>query len=139
MSERDPVAVVRALWDAWERRDNVTTFELYDPDVVWDMTRSNVPGLGLYHGQAGVRQFFEEWLGTFEEFYARPEAFEEAGGNVVVQVRQGGRGKGSGVNVEMPVYWHVFFVRGEKVVRVEVHHEHEVALGSARAGVRAAG
>ena len=122
--------VVRALWDAWERRDTTATFALYDEDVAWDMTRSGVPGMGVYHGHAGVRQFFEEWLGTFEHFYARPQEFIDAGNHVVVQVRQGGRGKESGVEVEMPVYWHSFWVRDGKVVRVVVHRDRDEAMAS---------
>ena len=127
MSEQD-IAIVKALWDAWDRRDTPGMFALYDEDVAWDMTRSNVPGMGVYRGHAGVRQFFEEWLGTFEEFYARPEEFVHAGDHVVVQVCQGGRGKGSGVEVEMPVYWHAFWVRDGKVVRVVVHRDRDEAL-----------
>jgi ketosteroid isomerase-like protein len=123
------VEVVRAMWDAWERRDP-SLFDLYTPDVVWDMTRSNVPGMGLYHGHEGVRAFFEEWLGAFDDFYAIIEDVIDAEDHVVFQVRQGGRGKGSGVNVEMPVYWQAFFVRDGKVARVEVHRDREEALAS---------
>ena len=51
--------------------------------------------MGVYRGHAAVGPFFEEWLGTFEEFYAHPEEFVDAGDpRLVVQVRQGGRGKG---------------------------------------------
>lgn len=122
------IAVVRALWDAWDRRDTPAMFALYDEDVAWDMTRSQVPGMGVYQGHAGVRQFFEEWLGTFEQFYARPQEFIDAGDHVVVQVHQGGRGTGSGVAVEMPVYWHSFWVRHGKVVRVVVHRDRDEAM-----------
>ena len=122
--------VVRALWDAWERRDMAAMFELYDPEVVWDLTRSTIPDMGSdqYHGHEGVRRFFREWLGTFEGYYAHAEDFIDAGDHVVVQVRQGGRGAGSGVNVEMPVYWQSHFVRDGKVVRVEIHRDRDEAL-----------
>ena len=122
------IETVKALWAAWDRRDTPAMFALYDEDVAWDMTRSQVPGMGVYHGHAGVRQFFQEWLGTFEEFYARPQEFVDAGDHVVVQVRQGGRGKGSGVDVEMPVYWHSFWLRNGKVVRVVVHRDRDEAM-----------
>jgi len=120
--------VVRALWDAWERRDTPAMFELYREDIVWDMTRSQVPGMGVYHGFEGVRQFFEEWLGTFERFYARPEEFADAGDHIVVRVRQGGRGKESGVDVEMPVYWQSFWLRDGKIERIEIHRDRDEAM-----------
>jgi ketosteroid isomerase-like protein len=83
VSERD-IAIVKALWDAWERRDAPAAFALYDEDIAWDMTRSNVPGIGVYRGHAGVRQFFE--------------------------------------------YWHSFWVRDGKVVRVVVHRDRDEAM-----------
>jgi len=130
MGEQD-LKVVRALWDAWDRREMPAMFELYDPEVTWDMRRSDVADMGVFHGHRGVRQFFTEWFESFDEYYAHAEDFVDAGDHVVVQVRQGGRGKGSGVNVEMPVYWQSHFVRGGKVVRVEIHRDRDEALAAA--------
>ena len=120
--------VVRALWDAWERRDMPAMFELYDTGLVWDMTRSQVPDMGTYHGHTGVRQFMREFLVPFDEYYAHAEGYIDAGDHVVVEVRQGGRGKESGVEVEMPVYWQSYFVRAGKVVRVEIHRDRDEAM-----------
>jgi ketosteroid isomerase-like protein len=127
VSEQD-MKVVRALWDAWERRDTPAMFELYQEDIVWDMTRSQVPGMGLYQGKEGVRQFFQEWLGTFGDFYARAEEFVDAGDHIVVRMRQGGRGTESGVDVEMPMVWQSYWVRDGRIERIVVHRDYEEAM-----------
>jgi hypothetical protein len=46
-------------------------------------------------------RYFREWLASFEAHHARAETFIDAGDNVVVGFRVSGRGKASGVEVEM--------------------------------------
>jgi ketosteroid isomerase-like protein len=48
------------------------------------------------------------------------EEFIDAREGVVVRLRQGGRGKRSGVEVEMPPYWQVYRLRNGLAVRIEV-------------------
>lgn len=86
---RENVEVVRASWEAWNRGDMDALFEFYDPAVEWDMTHSYVPGMEVFHGHDGVRQFFREWREFFAEYYADAEEFIDADENVVVRVRQG--------------------------------------------------
>ena len=77
-------------------------FAFYDPEIVWDQTRYGASELSVvYHGHDGIRQFFRAWLAPFEDYHAYPEEFIDAGEAVVVRIRQGGRGKQSGVEVEM--------------------------------------
>ena len=131
MSEN--VEIVRDLWRAWERGDMKAVFEFYDTDVEWDMARSEVPDLGKFHGRDGVRDFFRQWAyEMFDDYYAEPVEITAVGDKVVVELRQGGRGKGSGVDVEMPRSWLVYSLRGDKVARVRVFRDHEEALRIAR-------
>jgi ketosteroid isomerase-like protein len=122
------VEIVRASWDAWSRGDMDALFEFYDPEVEWDMTHSYVPDMGVFHGHEGVREFFREWRRFFAEYYAEPEQFIGAEQNVMVRVRQGGRGRSSTVGVEMPAYWQVYRLRGGRAVRVEIYREEAEAL-----------
>jgi hypothetical protein len=46
----------------------------------------------------------------------------------VVRIRQGGRGKQSGVEVEMPPYWQVYRLRDDRAVRIEVYRDQAEAL-----------
>ena len=121
--------MVRRAWEAWERRDMDALFEFYAPDIVWDMSHSDVPEQGVYHGHDGVRTFFQDWaFEPFDEYYAHAEQFWDAGSCVVVRVRQGGRGRGSGAPVEMPRVWQVYDLRGGKAVRVAVYPTEREAL-----------
>jgi uncharacterized protein len=124
------VEIVRASWEAWSRGDMDSLFEFYDPAVEWDMTHSNVPDMGVFHGHEGVREFFREWRSFFAEYYAEPEQFIESGDSVMVRVRQGGRGRSSTVSVEMPAYWQVYRLRNGRAVRVEIYRDEADALAA---------
>jgi len=106
-------------------------FEFYDPEVEWDMTHSYVPDIGVFRGHDGIREFFREWRTFFAEYYAEPEQFIGAGENVIVRVRQGGRGRSSTVGVEMPAYWQVYRLRGGHAMRVEIYRDEAEALKAA--------
>ena len=118
---QENVEIVRRLWHAAERRDDQAAFALYDPDVVWES--GNVGPLelggGPYHGHAGVRRFFRDWLESFETYRAQAETFIDAGNRVLVGYRVSGRGKASGVEVEMP-RWNVYELRNSLVTHVEI-------------------
>jgi ketosteroid isomerase-like protein len=104
-------------------------FAFYDPEIVWDQTHYGGAELAnLYLGHDGIRRFFREWLEPFESFYAHAEDFIDAGEAVVVRCRQGGRGKQSGLEVEMPLYWQVYRLREGRAVRIEVYTSQSEAL-----------
>ncbi|HEX6585103.1 MAG TPA: nuclear transport factor 2 family protein [Thermoleophilaceae bacterium] len=125
---QDNVEIVRASWEAWSRGDTDALLEFYDPEVEWDMTHSYVPDMGVFHGHDGIREFFREWRQFFAEYRAEPEQFIGADENVMVRVRQGGRGRVSSVDVEMPAYWQVYRLREGRAVRVEIYRDEAEAL-----------
>ena len=105
-------------------------FAFYDEEVVWDFSRAhgNVVVSREYHGHEGVKQFFRDWAGSFDGYYAHAEQFTDAGdGQVLVRARQGGRGKQSGIEMDMR-YWQVYRVRKGRAIRVEVYSEEREAL-----------
>jgi ketosteroid isomerase-like protein len=134
---QENVEVVRAMWDAWKRGDLAAVFEFYDPAVEWDMTHSYVPDMRVYHGHDGIRDFFREWWAFFAEYAIEPEEFIAADENVVVRVTQGGRGRDSPADIEMPGYlemgrsWVVYRLRAGRAVRVEIYREEAEALEAA--------
>jgi ketosteroid isomerase-like protein len=126
---QENVEIVRAAWEAWERKDMDAVFAFYDPQIVWDQTHYGAAELlGVYHGHDGIRRFFREWLAPFQSYYAQPEEFIDAEDAVVVRIRQGGIGKRSGVDVEMRPYWQVYRLREGKAVRIEIYGEQAEAL-----------
>jgi hypothetical protein len=45
----------------------------------WDQTHyAGVMSPVVYKGHEGVRQFFREWLSSFEDYWARPQEFIDA-------------------------------------------------------------
>jgi ketosteroid isomerase-like protein len=58
------------------------------------------PEAEISRGREGVLEFFRRFLGTWTDYHAEFDDFVEADGEVVVTVRDGGRGKGSGAVVE---------------------------------------
>jgi uncharacterized protein len=129
MSQATNVELVRAAWEAWERGDMEAIFAFYDPEIVWDQTHYETSELSaVYHGHDGIRRFFRAWLAPFESYSAHPEEFLEVGEAVVVRIRQGGRGKQSGAEVEMTPYWQVYRLRAGRAVRIEVYRDQGEAL-----------
>ena len=124
----DSVEVVRKAWEAWERGDMQAVFDFYDPAIEWDMSESEVPDMGVYRGHEGVRKFFREWMAPFHDYYAHAEDFTLGSEGVLVRMRQGGRGKESGVDVEMPPLWQLYRLRAGRAVRVEIYRDEHRAL-----------
>ena len=124
---RDNVEIVRRVWEAAERRDDQAVFALYDPAIVWDSRFLGPIEGGLYRRHEGVRKFFSDWLGAFESYRAEAETFIEAGDKVVVGYRVSGRGKGSGVEIEM-ARWNVYGIRNGLVIRVDIFETKAKAL-----------
>ena len=122
---QENVEIVRRLWEAWERRDTEAVLVHYDPAIVWEGGETGLGG--SYRGHEGVRQYFREWLDTFEGYDSKAETFIDAGDKVVVGSRVRGRGKASGVEVGMPG-WQVYEVRDGLVIRVDFFQTEAEAL-----------
>jgi ketosteroid isomerase-like protein len=109
----------------------VAVFDFYDPAVEWDMSESDVPDMGVFRGHDGVRRFFREWMAPFHDYYAHAEDFKLGSEGVLVRIRQGGRGKQSGVDVEMPPLWQLYRLRAGRAVRVEIYRDEDRAREAA--------
>jgi ketosteroid isomerase-like protein len=128
---QENVEIVRRAWEAAERRDTEVVFALYDPDIVWQSHYG--PVSGTYHGHEGVRQFFHEWTEALESFRAHAEEFIDAGDSVVVCAMVWARGRGSGVEAEMPQGF-LYTVKDGLVTRIEIFEGKERALAAAGLG-----
>ena len=126
MSEGN-VEIVRRAWEAWERGDWEPLYALYHPEIVWDARALRGPIAGVYHGHDGVRRYFREWLDSFEAHEARAETFIDAGEDVIVCLRLKGRGKTSGVEVDMSRV-NVYRIRDNFAIRVELFETKAEAL-----------
>jgi hypothetical protein len=132
------VEIVRGLTAAIRKDDPIAAWtaaaELIDPEIEMDTTRLLAPGLaGVYRGPDEVARFWRDWadawgpLGQFTD----PEVID-AGDRVFAWFTQHElRGKGSGIDVEMPEYGWVATVRARKVMRATLFLDRGEALEAA--------
>jgi ketosteroid isomerase-like protein len=125
MSEEN-VAVVRASFEAFRRGDNESAMEAFDPEIEYDLRV--FPDGKIYRGHEGVREAFRIWLGTWEDYRIEiEEIIDTAGDEVIVLIREFGRGKGSGIEVERPAAG-VWTFRNAKAVRIRFYPDRDAAL-----------
>jgi ketosteroid isomerase-like protein len=119
--------VIRSFYDAWNCGDLEGLFRLFDPDIEWCLPEGGI-NTGVYRGHDAVRELMESYLEAFDYFRMEPERFFEAqDGRIVVFIRSPGRGKGSGVEVEVRTAY-TWTIRDGKAVRCEIATDRAEAL-----------
>ena len=115
-NEGGPEAVIRAGF--------------WSPEIVFDFSPSEIPGLGVYRGHDEVRAFFEEdWFGAFpfEEWEIVLDRLIDHGDQVIAVHHQRGLGASSGAAAELELA-QICTLRGGEVVRVETYLDRKRAL-----------
>jgi ketosteroid isomerase-like protein len=115
---QDNVELIRRVYDAWNRGDVDSTFEVFDHDIEWVLPEGGLNS-GIYRGHDAVRELLEGYLEAFDLFRQEPEQFFDAPGRVVAFIRTSVRGKGSGAEATVRPA-HLWTIREGKVVRMEV-------------------
>jgi ketosteroid isomerase-like protein len=127
---QENVEIVQCAFEAVERGGGEALLQLLDPDIVWEV-RSDLPDADTYRGHEGVRRLFEVFDEVLKESWYSPREFLDAGEQVVVVLRWGGRGKGSGVAFEEREETWIFTLRAGKVSRVKEYGSRDQALEAA--------
>jgi ketosteroid isomerase-like protein len=129
---QENVEVVRRLYESWNRGDYSAALDSIDPDIQVDVADDRVDFAGTYRGHAGAWEMMGSFWGEFENPHAWIEEAIPAGSHVVVAVRISGRGKRSGVEIEidMPL-WQVWTLRDGKAVRWRIFRSKQEALEAA--------
>jgi ketosteroid isomerase-like protein len=118
-NEGGPEAVIRAGF--------------WSPEIVFDFSPSEIPGLGVYRGHDEVRAFFEEdWFGAFpfEEWEIVLDRLIDHGDQVIAVHHQRGLGASSGAAAELE-QGTIFTLRDGATVRAEIYGDPEKALEAA--------
>jgi ketosteroid isomerase-like protein len=124
----DPVGAIRASVEAVNRRDFGTALAIYTPDSVWD---TSAIGLGVYEGREVMREFFEGWVGAYEDWAADLEEVRDLGAGVVFYVlRHRGRPAGGSALVELRHSYTAIALDG-LFTRVTVHADIDQARAAA--------
>jgi ketosteroid isomerase-like protein len=130
---REDVEVVRQVYEAVARRDTRTILTLYDAGVELSFSRGTladhiVGGPAVWRGHDGLRTMDRELRESFENFETRYEELIDAGEHVVSVSRYRGRGRRSGVEIDGPLQFGVWSVRGSKVTKVSWYPTRKEAL-----------
>jgi ketosteroid isomerase-like protein len=112
---QENVEIVRRAAEFWTDRDFSPMAEIFDPEIVVDLSR-NVFNPDVYRGYEGVRRWVEVVDEMWDEFEAKIEETIDAGDRVFSAARITGKGRGSGVEVSMRTFG-VFTVRNGRLVR----------------------
>ncbi len=105
--------------------------EIIAPEFVWDMsTFEGWPEQQQYLGIEGARQFMRDWLEAWDEWEIHVEELRDAGDKVVAILRQRGRAKTTGLEVDMHLS-QVFTMRDGKQVRMEMYADPTAGLEAA--------
>jgi ketosteroid isomerase-like protein len=124
---QESVALVRSGFAAFEQGDLSGMLDLMADDLV---TYRADPDGATYHGKEGFLEATVDWMEGFSDWSVIPEEFIDAGGSVLVRVRQVVRGEASGISIEGE-FWFVFEVRGSQVSRVSFYVRRAEALAEA--------
>ena len=115
------------LYAAINARYREAIKELTAPDVVVKTT------VEAYRGPEALIEWLEEGDDAFEDFTIDLLEVEELAGHVVVSMRQGGRGKVSGAEVDDHLT-HVWTLRDGRGISLQSFSDRDEALRHARRG-----
>jgi ketosteroid isomerase-like protein len=124
--------LLRPIYEEWGRGNWRPAFDVYDAHMEWGWS-SEFPDLaGVYEDHRDPNPRLQAWLNGWEHWRAVADEYLELGEYVVVLASYHGRGKVSGVEISQQGA-HVFKLRDDKVVRLEIFASREKAIESVKA------
>jgi ketosteroid isomerase-like protein len=120
---------VARMYAAINARDRGTIKALSAPDLVVGTT------VEAYRGAGGLLGWLDEGDDAFDDFTVELLEVEELGGHVVVSMRQRGRGKASGAEVDHR-FTHVWTLRDGRAIRLQSFADRDDAIRYAQRSPR---
>jgi ketosteroid isomerase-like protein len=115
------------VYAAINARDRAAIRALSAPDIVVATT------VEAHRGAEAVLEWMDEGDDAFDDFTIDLLEVEELDGHVVASMRQRGRGKVSGAEVDQEIT-HVWTLRGGRAIRLQSFANHDDAVRYARQG-----
>jgi ketosteroid isomerase-like protein len=105
--------------------------ENFAPDFVWDLSQfRGWPEQPLYPGLDGARKFMRDWTEAWDDWEFEVTSVEAVGDRVVAVIRQHGRAKATGMEVDM-IFGQVWSFRDGKQLRMEMYADPDEAFRAA--------
>jgi ketosteroid isomerase-like protein len=126
--------LLRHIYEEWGRGNWEPFFDIYDPEMEWGWSSEFLDLGGVFKDQRTPNPRLRAWLSEWDEWRAEAEEYVELGDYVIVLARYHGRGRGSGIEISQEGA-HVFKLRDDRVVRLEIFASREKALESVHAAL----
>ncbi len=126
-----PTAGALDALDALDAHSMTVIFENLDPEVEFH-TDPRFPEAGVYRGIEAVRDYWDRFGRSFDEFSFEAEDFVDLEGDkVLILLRLMTRGKDSGATAEARPGW-IYTIRNGLTVRIDAFLDREEAREAAR-------
>lgn len=126
---QENMEVIRRLYEAVNAAGLEVAVDFAHPDIEV-VPPPNWPETSTVKGLERVLEVTRQWVETFESFRVEPERYLQAGERIVVYVRDTGRIRGSGAEIDTHLI-HVWTLADCKVIRWELFSDEAQALDAA--------
>jgi ketosteroid isomerase-like protein len=110
--------------------ERASFLSILDPDIEW-VAKAGPPDIqGDFRGIEAARAYYSRWASAWEEWNWEIEEVRASGDLVITRTRVTGRGRGSGLPIDMRM-GQIWWFRDCKVVRYEAVESWEQALDAA--------
>jgi ketosteroid isomerase-like protein len=129
---RQNVETIRRVYERW-LQDDASLFDALDPEIELhpDPAADWVGVNDIYRGHDGVRRYVAQVYEAFEDYRPEVEELLDAGDKVITLAIEHGRGRASGAMVEARRTAHVWTMRANKAVRLDLYLDRAKALAAA--------
>jgi ketosteroid isomerase-like protein len=124
---RQNVEVVRAVFEAFERDDLSGVLSLCDPEIEITQAADVLGAPQHLRGHAGVLEALADWTEQWDDYRIEVVGMTDMGEHVMVSQVARGRGKGTGIPVEM-LFTFLFLVRAGKITEWRIFTREDEAL-----------
>jgi len=116
----------------WSAGDWTPRFEFYAEDMAWGWSDEFPDIAGVWTDTDTPNPRLLSWLSSWETWRCEAEAYVVCGERTIVLTRYHGRGRGSGVEVDVEGA-HVWTIRAGRAIRLEIFADRARALCEAEA------
>jgi ketosteroid isomerase-like protein len=121
---KENVEMVRRQYDAFSRGDHDAAIAMLHPEFEWRGPREFPDLAEPHYGHAGVRRYLAKLAEAFTDYRMVGEQFIDVDDDrVLVFAREGGRGMGSGIEVQTNPTGHVWTFRDGKPASLQSYWE----------------